>query len=63
MVRERRQERRDREDPGGDGDGDREHVVRQERRSSDEARNRAEVLACDDVGAAARLVRAHGLHV
>ena len=37
-----------------DGDGDGEHVVDEQRRRRDEARQRAEVLARDDVRAAAR---------
>ena len=61
--RERRRERGHREDPGRDRDGHGQHVVGEERRRPDEARQRAEVLARDDVRPAARLVGAHGLHV
>ena len=53
----------EREDAGGDGDGDGQDVVDEQGRGRDEARHRPEVLAGDDVGAAARLVRVDGLHV
>ena len=41
---QRRRRPTDREDPRGDRDGDREHVVHEQRRRGDEARDRAEVL-------------------
>ena len=46
--------RGDREDSGGDGDRDGQHVVDEQRGRGDEARQRAEVLLRDDVRAAAR---------
>ena len=60
---ERRGDRRHGEDPRRDRDGHGQHVVGEERRRPDEARQRPEVLARDDVGAAARLVGPHRLHV
>ena len=54
---------REREDSGGDGDGHGQDVVDEQGRGRDEARHRPEVLARDDVGAAARLVRVDGLDV
>ena len=56
-------ERGDGEDPRRDRDGDGEHVVGQQGRGRDEAGRCAEVLARDDVRAAARLVDAHRLPV
>ena len=63
MRRERRRHRRDREHAGSDGDRDREHVVDEQRRGRDEARDDAEILLRDDVRAAARLVRLDRLGV
>ena len=60
---ERRRRRGDREDAGRDRHGDREHVVGEQRRAGDEARQRAEIVLRHDVGAAARLVRLDGLRV
>jgi hypothetical protein len=60
---QRRHRRRQCEDPGGDRDGDGQHVVGEQRGRADEARQLAEVLLRDDVRAAARLVRPHGLPV
>ena len=62
-LRERRRRRGDREDAGRDRHGHRQHVVGEQRRAGDEARQRAEVVLGDDVGAAARLVRLDRLRV
>ena len=63
MAAERWSERGDREDAGGYRHGDREHVVDEQSGRSDEARQGAEILLRDDVGAAARLVDADRLSV
>ena len=51
------------EDPGGDGDRNREDVVDEERGGREKARKPPEIVARDDVGSSARLVRAHRLPV
>ena len=51
------------EDPCCDGDGNREHVVDEERGGREKARKPPEIVARDHVGSSARLVRAHGLPV
>ena len=52
-----------REDSAGHRDRDGQHVIDQQRRGRDEGRDRPEVVHCDDVGAAARLVGTHDLRV
>ena len=61
--REARHGRDERDDARSDGDRDGEDVVGEERSGTDEARERAEVVLGDDVGAAGGLVDAHGLLV
>ena len=63
MLLERRCDRGDREDPGGDRDGNRQHVIGQQGSGADEARKRAQIVLCNDVSAAACFVRLHGLPV
>jgi hypothetical protein len=63
VVGDRRHERRDREDAGGDRDRHRQHIIGQERRGGDEARRRSEILASDDIRTAARFIHTHRLHV
>ena len=61
--REARHRRDERDDAGSDRDGDGEDVVGEQRGRADEARERAEVVLRDDVGAAGGLVDAHRLLV
>ena len=56
VAGETRHGRDERDDSRGDGDRDGEHVVGEERRGADEAREGAEIVLGDDVGAAGRLV-------
>ena len=63
VRREAGDDRGEGEYPGCDGDGDGEDVVDEEGGRADEARQRAEVLLGDDVGAAARLIGLDGLAV
>ena len=60
---ERGHGRRQGEHAGGDRDGDGEHVVDEQCRRRDEAREPPEVVLGDHVGAAARLVGVHRLRV
>ena len=60
---ERRRERRDRKDAGGDRDRNREHVVGEQRGSTEKTRKRPEVVLGDDVGPATGFVRLDGLAI
>src|SRR4051812_34046577 len=53
----------DREDPGGNRDGDREHVVDEESGRRNETRDSPEILFRDDIGTSARRVGSNGLTV